>query len=147
MFISCGKSSKDVASSTENDQNFYFSSREGDLYRIPLIEPIQVISTNGIGSNWILELPYQQVKNKKNIEVSSVSIVDSLIIVYSKSTYFPGTMTEAWLLINTKAKTENVYQIRSDYENRLTEIGIKEPQLRDVNQLYLEFKQTLKLRW
>lgn len=145
MCFSCGNPNQEKGGQVEQEDSFYTAAKEGDLYRVPLVKPIQIISTNGIGSDWILKFPYRQIKNKKSVEVSAVNVVDSLIIVYSESTYLPGAMTEAWFLIDTKNKTEVVYQNENDYVKGLAEIKIKEPRLIEINQLYGEFKETQKL--
>lgn len=143
FFISCGnsKQGRNMETININVDNFYTSSKVGDLYRIPLIKPIQIISSIGYGDSWVLKLPYQQIEANVSIEVDSVCLIDSLIIIYSKSTYLPGGMTQVWLLIDTKNKLELVYRNYNEYQMNLNKMNITSPIFYDVNELYTQFKK------
>jgi hypothetical protein len=143
LCYSCGAPQQENKEKTEQQQvdKFYTSEKDGDLYRIPLIKPIQIISPIGYDDSWDLKFPYQKIERKRSVEVSSATVVDSLIIVYSKMTSLPGEMTQAWFFIDTRNKTEIVCRNNDEYQKHLSEIGIATPILYDVNELYSQFKE------
>ena len=143
FFISCGnsKQGKDMEKFNATNDKFYTSSKDGDIFRIPLIKPIQIISTVGYGDSWVLKLPYQHKEITESIEVDSAYVIDSLIIIYSKSTYLPGEMTQVWLLIDTKNQLEFVYRNYNEYQMKLNKMSITSPKLYDINELYTLFKK------
>jgi hypothetical protein len=146
IFISCGEPQEVNKDLTEQEDVFYTSNKDGDLYRIPLIKPIQVISTIGYGDDWIIKLPYQQITGIRSIEVNSITIVDSLIIVYSGLVSLPGETTKSWFIIDTKNSTEKVYKNNISYQKGLSELGMKEePKLYEVNELYSQFIKEKRL--
>jgi hypothetical protein len=142
--FSCGGSQgrDNVSSTKQQDDAFYTYAKDWDLYRIPLIKPIQVISTIGYGDTWVIESPYQQIKRAGQIGVMYITVVDSVIIVDAGIVCLPGETTQAWFLIDTKAKTEKVYTTTEAYRKGLLEAGIKEePKLYEVNEVYRQFKE------
>lgn len=130
------------------EEKFYTTSKDGDLYLIPLVKPIQVISTIGYGKSWIIKLPYQQLQNIRTIEVNSLTVIDSIIVVYAGLMSLPGETTEAWFLIETKNKTEKLYTTEDEFIKGIKEVGIsKLPQLYEINELYRQFKEEGILPW
>lgn len=91
------------------------------MYRIPLIEPLDIISPTGIGGYWQLDLPYKQIETVTgSVGVASVNIIDSIIVLRShinlaKESYSGST----WLIIDTKNKTEIAQRNIDKYEKTL----------------------------
>lgn len=144
----CEDSFKQSVNSENQREDFYRYSKDGDLYRIPLIKPFQVISSTGVGGDWIMKLPQEQIKNGKNaIEVSSLTVVDSIIIIYSELTYMSEGMTPVWLLIDTRNKRELFLQNEVDYNKSIDNLEIEKPKLYTPDELYKQFKQDGELLW
>ncbi|PPK92252.1 hypothetical protein LY01_03010 [Nonlabens xylanidelens] len=144
-FIKCGEKTKEkIVSQKETKINI---SRDSDLYVIPLLDDIRVISTNGVGSDWTLDLPYGNLINKKTIGVDSLSVFDEYILVYTESTYLPGEMTEAWVLINTKKKSEFIYKDFELLKKQSLEISKREYEMNEVNDIFVKIQSSNKLPW
>ncbi|AUS04920.1 hypothetical protein [Pseudotamlana carrageenivorans] len=143
LCFSCGTPQKDGDSQTKQEQvdEFYTSPRDGDLFRIPLVKPVQVISTIGYGDSWMVKLPYQQINRKRSVEARSITVIDSIIIIDAGIVSLPGENTQAWFFIDTKNQKEFVCRNEDEYQKKLTEIGVASAVLYDVNEVYSQFKE------
>lgn len=127
---------------------FYTSSRDSDLFRIPLIKPIQVISAVGYDDSWDLRLPYRQIQGVgRSIPIHSLTIVDSVIIIDAGIVSLPVETTQAWFLIDMKSQRETVCRNSDEYQNDLIEKDVKSPMLYNVNEVYSQFKEKGTLPW
>lgn len=121
---------------TNKESNFYEYSQKFDLYRLPLVKPYELISANK-GFNWFFK------NNNFEIEVDSVGISDSFIVIYSSSVYKPelGGRFEQWLVINHKTNeiSVNTFEEFKEFKNNnnLT--------MYDVNEVYKVFNENLQL--
>ena len=149
IFFSCENQLENSNTLAEkSNDSFYTSSKEGDLYRIPLIKPIQVISSVGIDSDWLLRLPYQSIDRLRQIKVDSLTVVDSVIIIDAGLVSLPGETTQAWFIIDNKNRTEKIYTTKEAYIKDLVSIGTKEDtKLYEVNGVYRKFKEKGKTPW
>lgn len=129
------------------NNGFYTLSKIDDLYRIPLVEPYQVISTWGIGGDWFIKFPYGEVAGQEGVGVIAVTVIDSIILFQSTKTYFPkdSEMRYAWFLIDSKDKSQEIYKTEDEFLQDLARRGITKPVLYDVDSLYAQFQITQSL--
>lgn len=143
---SCGNTYEEGKKMKQED-TFYNDIVDGDLYRIPLVEPIEIISAYGVGGDWILRLPYNQVTEKKSMPVIAVSVLDSVIIVDTGVISIPGENTQVWVIIDVKNQAEFLCKTVSEYHQKLSDLGLKPENLHEVNEVYSSFKKSKKLPW
>lgn len=145
LSISCGNPQREKPISTSEHQidEFYSAPKNWDLFRFPLIKPVQAISVIGYGDSWSVKLPYQQInETMSSVEVKRVNVLDSVIVIDAGLVSLPGETTQAWFLIDMKQKTESVHTTFADYEKGLSKVGINyKPELYDVNEIYRNFKE------
>lgn len=128
-------------------QGFYDKSRVGDVYRIPLVQPLELRSYSH-GDSWHLNLPYKGIKNLTEIsDVKFIGISDSIIVVYVDRIYVPefSKMTEAWFIVDMHTKKEYVFDDKETYEKNIENLGKSRIELLDVNDVFFEFDTHEKL--
>ena len=118
-------------------EGFYEFSQTWDLYRVPLIDPFQVISADQ-GNTWTLK------RFDKEDVVSKVGINGSVMVVFSRRTALPGKMTQAWFVLRPDTK-EEVFTSETEYKSYLTSIGLGSVKLYDINQVFSDFDKYKKL--
>jgi hypothetical protein len=126
---------------SENNQKkdgFYDYSQTLDLYRIPLIEPYQIISADR-GYSWMFE------RGGLSNVVNKVGIEDSVIVLYSSRTALVDGMSQAWFVLKAGSKEEKVFKTEEDYNKYLRFIGIDSIRIYEVNQVFTEFDKTKRL--
>lgn len=113
IIISCTSINKKEIPKEKNNieessqDEFYLNTHNGDLIRLPLIKPYELISADN-GVTWFLKFQFpEKIKNKTELDnVNLIGIHDSIIVAYSKLTYLPGEMTEAWFVIDVSNNDE-----------------------------------------
>ncbi|HYV92887.1 MAG TPA: hypothetical protein VE978_13910 [Chitinophagales bacterium] len=135
---SCGLGNK-------KNEGFYDYSKEFDSYRIPLIEPIEIYSSDKV--TWIGKLPYNQINGMEEIggEIEKVGINKSIIVIYTPSTYIFDSMNQAWFVIDVNKKTEKAFIEESEYLKYLRQEGTDQINLYEVNEVYRMFDTENKL--
>lgn len=140
---------KEPESDGEKRQNneFYTLLKFEDLYRIPLIEPLELISTGPGGGEWFIQFPYGEVKGKEQVSVLSATVVDSTVLFQSDIIYFRGEhdMRNHWFLIDVRNKSQEVYKTEDEFLQVLAKRGIKKPVLYEVDTLFTHFQRTRRL--
>lgn len=83
--------------------DFYTSKKEDDLYRIPLIDPIELLSPDE--ENWFFEPTFPGLNNKDRIgNIDSICMLSFEIILYSQRAYRDSEMGEIWYIVNMKER-------------------------------------------
>jgi hypothetical protein len=129
--------------------NFYSSSKKHDLYRIPLIEPHELVSSGGIGYDWFYKVQYKvsTATDIKEIAVDEVCVNDSLIVLFTSSVYIDYKMNKAWFIIDADKKEMYAFTTLKSYKEHLTLIGIDELPLHQPDDIFLEFANKGYLHW
>jgi hypothetical protein len=139
LLSSCGNSNN------KQEMKFYKQSKAADLYRIPLIQPYELISADR-GASWHYKTANDQIGN-----VDAVGINNTIVVIHSPSVYRPdlGGNVEQWHIINASDGTEMDLTTESDYEAYKKKLNLYQIKLYNVNDLFREFdnKGTLPLEW
>jgi hypothetical protein len=140
LFMSCNWSND------KEKEGFYDYSQTIDLYRIPIIEPYEITSSDK-GSSWLMD--FKGSNSPSNLgtgKVDSVGVKGQYFIVYSKRTALPAIgMIEAWFVINATTKEEKVFMTRQEYNEYLKNQNIDETKLYDINTVFRDFEEKRKL--
>ena len=148
--------------SCNGGDSFYSYYAQEDLYRIPLIEPYQLINLYGIeedqAKSWQIEFHFggdkdvpgynnEGLTNGGQASVLATEINVSKGIIYG---YDPGDndYPPVWFVIIPKEKIEKVFKNKKqDWESFLEEKGIESIHLYSVWELFKQFKKTYTLPW
>lgn len=125
----------------DNKDTFYTATRDGDLYRFPVLKPIEVFSTTDFrGTDWFVSLPYINDFSKSQVKIDSIGVVDSLVIAYNSLIYLPGEMTTVWITIDIRNNYIDVEKtISKELRSKLT--------LYAPDDVYSSFLETGKTPW
>jgi len=143
---------------TQTKQDFYSYSKSSDLWRLPLLEPFELISPTN-SSDWFLVIKNPDFTNPvfytsgdefqlSNIE--SVGILDSVIVIHSTNIYWPklSGSYNTTLIIDTKTQNKHIYSNqyhRSDLNDKLGELNIKSIKLYPLESVLKSFQTNLSL--
>ncbi|MDD3876000.1 MAG: hypothetical protein PHT69_05230 [Bacteroidales bacterium] len=137
FFNSCGCDKKD---------SFYSKSCGFDCKKIPLIKPYYLGSTTGIDGEWNLS---GFSSNEGSIAISSVNVLDSVIISYYFDKYIvvPENRDTTWY-INIPSQTQK-YRFSSEQEfiKQIAKFTDKRIEFFEVKDLYLKLVKNGYLEW
>jgi hypothetical protein len=121
--------------SNSKPESFYDYSQTWDLWRIPLIQPFQVISSDR-GYFWGFDNT-----EKNQISADSIGVQDSTIVVFSQSLYIPkeGGQFKAWTIIDKRTGQEDVFLSYKDYKRNLVKKNITSIILHKPSDVFKEF--------
>lgn len=138
LFYSCSNENKE-------DDSFYTATRTEDLWRVPLIEPYEVVSaTNSSLNDWYISLPSSTIKGPdlyipgdefQFMGIHTVAIEDSIIVLSNENVYWPKLDGQypSTLIIN--AKNGDCFVYSSEHHNTQIEAKLKEFGLRKLELL------------
>ena len=108
---------------SENTVNdFYKNTRKGDLFRIPLIEPYELLSTGKLGHGWFLQLPENTIPFEKQLFVDSIVVVNNIILTKTKEVDIINIgNTSIWCVIDSNF---NVFYKETDVQKSLKKRGL-----------------------
>ncbi len=144
----CFNNNNKKMNTQNNVDEFYIYTRYEDLYRLPLIKPLELTSVGGEGYGWTLKFPYQKIDD--NVEtgiLDKIAVEDSLIIVYIERTYLYHNMTEAWFTIDLKEKKEYAFTKEADYNAFLKAKHIDSVTFYSPDELFKQFDEKRTLPW
>ena len=130
--------------SNNKPHSFYDHSKSGDLYRIPLIEPIQAVSPEE--SYWYIDLPYSKKEKLvvgNNINVEKVGVYKKIIVAYQPN----NGLNEVWMIIKTDKKEQLFFTKKQEYLNNLKKEGIDSIKMYNAQEIFEEFKNKGVLPW
>lgn len=131
------------------EDTFYSQAVVGDLWRVPLIKPYELITTAGASSNgynnhWFIsfkKLTYNIPKSYGGINLTKVNVKDSIIYGYGTSNpSFP-------FIINSKSGEEKIFFKKSEWEAALKNYGLSVDELHNIFEVFYEFKSNCVLPW
>jgi hypothetical protein len=127
--------------------NFYKDPQYQDLYRIPLIEPIEV--ANVVDNYWAGSYLYIRDTSSKFLGsidgfcMDSLTVVDSLIVLFDSGFYVSGTgHVPGWCIISPRQEKYFFCETVDQYKQTLLGFGISElPKLYVPGEVYKRFAQ------
>lgn len=113
-----------------NTNHFYDTRKINDLYRVPLLEPIELISADE--DSWFLAVNSFK-KGVKRMHVEAVGITDSILVGYVSSVYLDSKMTKAWYVIDYPEKKIEYFTDSHAYQQEIAKKGIVVPLVKAVD--------------
>lgn len=98
------------------DNDFYNFVSRGDLWRIPLIEPHELISADH-GATWFYYTHFGDLGRKDISRVTKFSRDEQNIIIYSERLPIDYKMSEAWFVYNLKDQSLNYFLTEEEFIN------------------------------
>jgi len=132
--------------SCNNDvENFYRTSRDSDLWVLPLIKPYRLINAEPNQTLWYLDLKRPLGINPgskwKQVTVDKINVVNKVI-------YGSGYDPAYYFVIVPDEDIEKVFKAQDEWNAYLKELGINGEDLRDVLTVYDAFNEDYrKLPW
>jgi hypothetical protein len=129
---------------------FYESYADGDLWRLPLVEPYELINLINADTNkqttiydWGLRLKYTKRKSGRlaHLNVNRINVKGNFIYGYGNAA--PNNP----FVIDTKNQKEFVFENKKDWESFLKERSIDTSTLRNVWTVFYSFKDEGILPW
>jgi hypothetical protein len=146
--------------SNSEEKDFYSFSKSGDLWRVPLIEPYEVVSPSNSGSNdWFLIIRNNNIEgpNFYNIDdafqlssIKEIGIFDSVIVAKSESVYWPKLSGEypSTLIIDVKTGKQYLYSDQhhqSELNETLVKLEIEEIKMFKWDKVKNDFIPNMKV--
>jgi hypothetical protein len=131
---------------SEEPTDFYSYSKDGDLWRVPLLEPFEIVSaTNSDMNDWLLIVDQPAISGPdfklfgdefQFGELTKVGIKDSVIVLENTNQYWPKLSGSypGLLIINTKTSELLIYSKehhQSAIDSTFIELGITGIKMRD----------------
>lgn len=101
--------------SPQSSGSFYTHSKRGDLYRIPLIEPFELISADQ--HYWFIEISDSSSGQIEQLEVEAFFVDPPYVVTHTKSSDFSGRMSPVWVIIEEGEDTEIHFDEKSFSES------------------------------
>jgi hypothetical protein len=126
---------------------FYKSYAVDDLWRLPLVEPYELLNLRNADKlesteNWNLRLKYTKDKfGRTHLNVCRINVESKFIFGYG--TAVPNNP----FVIDVKNQKEFVFENKKDWESFLKERAIDTSHLKDVWSLFYNFKDKGILPW
>ncbi len=149
---------------SEEPTDFYSYSKDGDVWRVPLLEPFEIVSaTNSDMNDWLLIVDHPAISGPdfklfgdefQFGELTKVGIKDSIIVLENTNEYWPKLSGSypGLLIINAKTSELLIYSKehhQSAIDSTFKELGITEIMMHDWRPLKDRFleKQELPIDW
>jgi len=139
-------------------EHFYSYTRSGDLWRLPLAEPYELISPSNSSTDWFLvlrphpDLHPDYVSTGDEFQLSSVDsagISNSVIVLHSTNVYWPrlSGSYQSTLILDTASHKVWLFpdQQREKIRSRLKELNVPEIRLLPIDPIVRNFQDSLKL--
>ncbi|MEO7211170.1 hypothetical protein [Mucilaginibacter sp.] len=126
---------------------FYTEKGDGDMGRLPLIKPYEVLSTT-TDMGWCIAL-----KGKYSgigfCNVKKVTVLDTVILLYTGNTIlYNRNVKQSWHVIIPKNDFDKGFDNHTDYLNFLTSMAIKpEPNLYNIDLVASYFDEYEFIDW
>lgn len=129
-------------SEQEEKSDFYTTQKEFDLWRVPLLEPYEIVSPNN-ANDWFLILEDPHISgpdfmlNGREFQLTNITkigIKDSVIVIENRDQYWPklSGMYSSVLIINPKTNNHLIYS----KEHHQDEIQLKTKEF-DLNGIHM----------
>lgn len=140
--------------------DFYSHQKSGDLWRVPLIKPYEVVSpTNSDSDDWFLILKNHTIegpnffRSGNEFQLSSIQaigILDSIIVATNKSEYWPklGGKYPSTLILNLKTKKQFLFSNKHhslELKEKMTDLKLDEIEMIEWQKVKNDFLEKKKL--
>ena len=139
-------------------QDFYSTTRSGDLWRLPLAEPYELISPTNTATDWFLvlkphpDLHPDYVSTGDEFQLSSIDsagLLKSVIVLHSTNVYWPrlsGSYQSTLILDTTSHKVWLFPDHQGEkISSRLSELKVTGIHLLPIDPIIRTFQDSLKL--
>jgi len=141
-----------------SNKDFYSYNRSGDLWRLPLAEPYELISPTNTPDGWFLVLKPHPALHPDFVNsgdefqlsaIDSAGISKSVIVLHSTNVYWPrlSGSYQSTLILDTV--THKVWLFPDQQEekirSRLKELKVPEIRLLPIDPIVRNFQDSLKL--
>lgn len=147
-----------ACNSVTSKQDFYSYKRSGDLWRLPLAAPYELISPTNTAGDWFLVLkPHPPlhpdfVNSGDEFQLSaidSVGILKSVIVLHSSNVYWPrlSGSFQSTLILDTSSHKVWLFpdQQGEKIRARLIELKATDIRLMPIEPVIRQFQDSLKL--
>lgn len=146
--------------STDHKNDFYSYSKSGDLWRVPLIEPYEIISPTNSGSDdWFLVIKNHNIEGPKYFRsgdefqlssIKTIGILDSVIVATNENEYWPKLSGQysSTLIIDLKTNRQFLYSNTHHVEElkeTMRDLKIEKIKMLEWNKIKNDFLENLKL--
>lgn len=139
------------------EEGFYAYNKDGDLWRVPLIEPYEVVSpTNSDMNDWFLVVEAGIIKTENYdvfgdeeqfTDIRNVAIQDSVIILDLEKHYWPLLSSDFDTKVVLDARNHELFAYPSvqdnDFEIKINDLGIETPRFYDWQSVKSSFLDSL----
>lgn len=138
--------------------DFYSYTRSGDLWRLPLAEPYELVSPTNTATDWFLILKPHPVLHPDYLNtgdefqlssIDSAGLLKSVIVLHSKSVYWPrlSGSYKSTLILDTATHKVWLYPDQQGEKifSRLRELKVTDIQLWPIEPIVRMFQDSLKL--
>jgi hypothetical protein len=136
--------------------DFYSYTKNGDLWRVPILEPFEIVSPTKEGE-WFLIIKqprlahrdYFHPDNKYEFQlasIDSVGVADSILVFKSRSRYWPKLSGDykTTLLIRASTNEQFIYSDvhhQREMRQKLKELGAEDIQLHSFKKVKQDFQE------
>ena len=116
----------------KRETGFYNYSKRGDLFRVPLIKPYEIISADG--TEWTYE-----VDSKNQLPISSIveiGVKSNFFVIHSSNYYFNSHSGETWLIMDTRTGSKYFETSDGSYDIQVRSLGIESIKLNSPSFLF-----------
>ena len=135
---------------------FYSHTRSGDLWRLPLAEPYELISPTN--TDWFLVLKphpnlhpdYVTIGDEFQLSsIDSAGLLKSVIVLHSTNVYWPrlAGSYKSTLILDTASHKVWLFPDQEEIKirRRLSELNVSDIRLLPINSIVRNFQDSLKL--
>jgi hypothetical protein len=149
---------------TESMNDFYAYSKVGDLWRVPLIEPYEVVSPANSGpGEWFIIIKNHKAEGPNYFRsgdefqfssIKTIGILDSVIVATNENEYWPKLSGHypSTLIIELKTNKQYLFSNqhhKNELNEKIRELEIGNIEMMEWNNIKNEYLANLKLpiRW
>jgi len=151
-------------SKTNNTSDFYSYTKKWDLWRVPVLEPYEIVSPTN-GDDWFLIIKQPKLANKDYFNpgdeyefqlssIDSVGVMDSVLVFKSRREYWPKLSGDykTTLIINAKMNEQFIFSDehhQSEIRQKLKSMNVEKMPLHSFEEVKVNFqaKRTLPEGW
>ena len=139
-------------------QDFYSYTRSGDLWRLPLAEPYELISPTNTPDGWFLVLKPQPNLHPNYVtigdefqlsSIDSAGLLKTVIVLHSTNVYWPrlSGSYQSTLILDTASHKVWLFpdQQGNKIRSRLSELKVSDIRLLPIEPMVRNFQDSLKL--
>jgi len=148
--LSCRNSSP---KKVRHSDPFYNDTGEGKFLVVPLIKPYRVVTDEGAGIGWQMDLYENYPTHTFVAGIEKIAVTDDVIMVFSPTNpsvdssrpdIYPGWY---WIVIIPNQKVEVGFDNEEEFLDYIRAYGIEEPNWVDPMEAFKQFERTGCLEW